>query len=121
MQKVMYCDICCLLIAMCIDEPNVPQSFKGNESVGSETYMVSWEPPIQSDTTRPVTYYLIKLQLAADEQTEMTIRVPNNQTWYTFTDLLPGNRYHASIAAYNQVGSSDYTTLLAFTTRPTGT
>ena len=88
--------------------------------MGTATYTVTWEAPEQSDTTRPVKYYMIKLQLASDEQTELTIQVPHNQTQYTFTDLIPGSQYHASIAAYNQVGTSNYSALINFTTPPTG-
>ena len=84
------------------------------------TYTVTWEAPEQSDTTRPVEYYRIKLQLASDGQTEMTITVPHNQTQYMFNDLLPGSKYYASIDAYNQVGNSNYSALINFTTLPTG-
>lgn len=109
--------MCCLLVAMYIDRPNTPKEFEGNGSADTETYTVSWEAPEQSDTARPVSYYVIKLQLVG---TEMTIRVPHNQTQYMFTDLLPGNQYNASIAAVNQVGTSNYTALLNFSTLPTG-
>lgn len=115
------CTVLCLVFTcFCLDQPNTPGGFRGNgSSVGTRTYTVLWEAPTGSDMARPVDIYLIKLQLEGG--LEKIIRVPHNQTQFTFTDLLPGNKYYASIAASNQVGTSAYTGFVTFTTNPSGT
>ena len=106
---------------LCIDQPNTPDNFQQVGNADTQTFTVSWNPPEQSDTTRPVSSYLIILRLVSDgQQAESTIRVPSNQTQYTFTELLPGNRYEVLIAARNQVDTSGYSDPLNITTIPTG-
>ena len=106
---------------MYLDQPYTPDNFQQVGSADTQTFTVSWNAPGQSDTTRPVSSYLITLRLVSDgQQAEQTIRVPSNQTQYTFADLLPGNRYEVLIAAHNQVDTSNYSDPLTITTIPTG-
>ena len=113
--------MCCkvlLFFIFCghLDKPTTPLITV--EKPGVQTLTISWTA--QSDTTRPVRHYLIRLVLKSDEKEEEIISVAYNQTRYTFTDLLPGNNYNVSIAASNQVGISGYSHEIPFTTISTG-
>ena len=102
--------------------PNAPEEFEGTRSAGQRTFTVVWQEPTIADATHPVDKYIITIvRTSSEPQEERTINVPNNQTRFSFTDLLPGNDYTVSVAAYNEAGSSKSTQTVKFSTIPTGT
>ena len=105
-----------------VDQPYTPGNFRQTGTTGAQTFTVSWEAPDLSNTTRPVSDYLIILSRLSDGQQieNSTARVPHNRTQHTFTDLFPGNEYKLLIAAQNPVGTSNYSDPVHIETPATG-
>lgn len=108
-----------LFIFSCLGRPSTPEVLKLTNK-GPQSYTISWTEPNVGDVTRPVSNYRIKLKLKSDNEIEEIVSVPHNQTQYNFTDLIPGSQYEVSVAASNQVGSSNYSDARSFNTSPSG-
>nr|XP_027209811.1 Down syndrome cell adhesion molecule-like protein Dscam2 [Penaeus vannamei] len=84
--------------------------------VGSRSVELSWPSPYNGNS--PITRYFVEYKLRQHDWENYGERmmVPGNQTQAAVLDLRPATTYHLRIVARNEIGDSDPSDIVTFTT-----
>lgn len=98
--------------------PGAPTGLAISVSGGgaSTRYTLSWRPPVISGTS-PVRNYLVDYRRSNADGWTPVVKAVSANTSLALTGLAPRTRYQFRVVAVNDVGVSESSTVLSFTTR----